>query len=73
MDNSPDVTIDGVPLSEGEKIVVWVALNAFRVQINDSEFARGVGEGLARNYDDRLVDVMTKWLAKQHERDRAGS
>lgn len=57
MKNEP-VSINGVVLTEGQSMALWVAMNSFLMQLGDRGYAADLGHGLAANYLDRTLEVM---------------
>jgi hypothetical protein len=63
------IQIEGVTLTFAESMTVRVALSAFRMRLADPAFRDGLGEQLARNYDEhaRMVERMLL-VAIRHDR-----
>lgn len=53
----PYITVNGRALSEAEAMSVRVAVSTTRMQMNDPEYAKGLGESLAQGYDRHLAAV----------------
>lgn len=52
-----DVDISGTRLTFAQSLSLRVAVSSFRLQLDDPQFRRGIGEILARNYDVHLARV----------------
>jgi hypothetical protein len=54
-----DIVISGDRLSGGQSLAVRVAVESFLMTLSDPDFRAGLGEPLATNYVDRLIEVRT--------------
>lgn len=53
----PDIVVNRRRLTFAECLAVRVAVGNFRIQLTDKRFRRGLGEPLARQYDQQLEIV----------------
>jgi hypothetical protein len=60
----PDVTINGQALTFSQSMALRVAVSTFRITLSDKQFRRGLGDQLARNYDERLREVEDAMLRR---------
>jgi hypothetical protein len=58
------ITINGTTLTTAQSMAVRVAINSFRMELNDPEMAEGLG-AIGRLYDERLIEVEKLIRAKE--------
>jgi len=64
----PDIVVNSRRLTFAECMAVRVAVGAFRISLSDAKFRRGIGEPLAKNYDQHLQVVEQTMLLTQPRR-----
>jgi hypothetical protein len=52
-----DIVIGGISLTEGQSMTVRVAVNHFLLTLRNPEFVEGIGDDLALNYRERLLEI----------------
>lgn len=56
MQREPEITINGVTLTEAQAATVRVTIGNFQIELNDADFMRALG-GIGLSYRDRLREV----------------